>query len=150
PLHQLADGRIHGLHRPVRVALSREDRPALRQRVDPALVVDLRAQRRAVVEVGPAVPLAVPGRLLHRPDQLPDAPAAGFSVLLIAAPLGQLGEAPQAHHLEPGDPHTLALATGADLVHAVVPVAAAHERQAVLAQLPAVLQRPLAVLVERA
>ena len=50
---------------------------------------------------------------------------------------------------EEGEPDALALAVLADEVHAVVPVAAAHERQAVLAEAQAVLDGADAVLVER-
>ena len=50
---------------------------------------------------------------------------------------------------EPAVPDALALAVGADLVHAVVPVAGAHQRQAVRPEPVAVLQRAHAVLVDR-
>src|SRR5207244_86052 len=51
--------------------------------------------------------------------------------------------------LEPRIPHALTLALGAHPVHAVVPVACAHERQAMLAPFPAIVQGPAAVLVQR-
>ena len=51
---------------------------------------------------------------------------------------------------EERQPDALALAVLADEVHAVVPVAAAHQRQAVLAEAQAVVDRADAVLVERA
>ena len=53
---------------------------------------------------------------------------------LIAARLGQVGEPVEAGDQEPGQPDAFALALAADPVHAVVPVAVAHQRQAVGAQ----------------
>ena len=50
---------------------------------------------------------------------------------------------------EKRQPDAFALAADADQVHAVVPIAAAHQRQAVLAETQAVVDRPQAMLVER-
>ena len=43
----------------------REHGPGLGDGVDPALLVLLGAERSAVVEVGAAIPLAIPGQLEH-------------------------------------------------------------------------------------
>ncbi len=49
---------------------------------------------------------------------------------------------------QPTQPDALAQSSLADAVHAVVPVATAHQRQAVPADLEAVVQRPGTVFVE--
>ena len=50
---------------------------------------------------------------------------------------------------EPAHPDAFALPAGADFVHAVVPIAAAHQRQAMRAEAQAVLDRPQAMLEQR-
>src|SRR2546430_13724917 len=55
----LIDG-VHSLTRALRVAGAADYRPALRQRIDLAFEVCLRAERFAVVEIGAPIPLAVP------------------------------------------------------------------------------------------
>ncbi len=64
--HQELVDRRHGARRARRVGGARDHRPGLGDRVDPALVVRGRAERRAVVEVGAPVPVAVPGLALER------------------------------------------------------------------------------------
>ena len=58
--------RGHRLPGPLRVGGAGDHRPGLGDRVDLALVVLRRAERSAVVEVGPPVPAAVPGVFLQR------------------------------------------------------------------------------------
>ena len=70
--------------------------------------------------------------------------------LVIAPASGQFREALQHVVEEERQPHALALAFLADEVHAVVPVAAADQRQPVRAESQSVFDRPHAVLVERA
>src|SRR5204862_3992744 len=55
----LIDG-VHGLTRALGIAGAADHRPALRQRIDLAFEVCLRAERFAVVEIGAPIPLAVP------------------------------------------------------------------------------------------
>ena len=59
--HQALVHRLHGQARALGVARPGQHRPALRDRIDPAFAVVRRAQRRAVVEPGAAIPVAVPG-----------------------------------------------------------------------------------------
>ncbi len=68
----------------------------------------------------------------------------------VAAAAGKLGELRQHVVQEEREPDAFALAVLADQVHAVVPVAAAHQRQAVGAETQAVVDRADAMLVERA
>jgi hypothetical protein len=108
--------------------------PALRDRIDLAFLVGVRTERRAVVEIGAAIPLAIPCILLD---------VGGDAARLFAALGGKGGVMPQLGHFgkalqhfaqEEGQPHALALAMLAHLVHAVVPVAGTDQRQAVLPQ----------------
>ena len=141
--------RRHRLAGPLRIAGAGDHRPRLGDRIDLALVVLRRAERSAIIEVRPTVPAAVPGVLLQcSPQRLGSLPAPGRP-RGVAALLGQAGELAQGRQHEPAVPDALALALGADLVHAVVPVAGAHQRQAVRPELQAVLQRSHAVLVHR-
>ena len=76
--HQTLLDRVHRRSGPRRVRDAGDHRPGLRDRVDLAFVVLGRAEGRAVVEVRPAVPGAVPGvRLQGRPQRLGPLPAPG-------------------------------------------------------------------------
>ena len=68
----------------------------------------------------------------------------------VAAPPGQLGELREHVVKEERQPDAFAFAVLADQVHAVIPVAAAHQRQAVVAEAQAVVDGADAMLVERA
>ena len=143
---ELAVERGHRLARERLGRRAREHRPRLRDQVDAALGVGARAERRAVVEEGAPVPLAVPARGLQRvaPAARGLLPARG--ALVLAALLGDRREAPDEIAQEPGEPHRFAAALVADAVHAVVPVAGAHQRQAVRADAEAAIDRARAVL----
>ena len=60
---------LHRLHHALVRARTGKDRPALREGVDLALRVDGRSQRRAVVEVGSAIPFSVPAVLFDVASQ---------------------------------------------------------------------------------
>src|SRR6516225_1083037 len=65
---------LYGLHRltcALWIARAAQDRPALRQGVDLALQIALRAEWLATIEISAAVPLAVPTVLLDLLSQLP-------------------------------------------------------------------------------
>src|SRR5207302_9177495 len=90
--HQTPFDRGQGLSRALRVGGTGDHRPGLREGVDLALVVLGRAERGAVVEVGAAVPAAVPGVLLQRgPQRLGPLPAPGRT-RRVANPVGQVRE----------------------------------------------------------
>ncbi len=119
-------------------------------RIDLAFFIRGGAQRRAVVEVRPAIPLAVPAVLLNISPQ-----SAGFDRVPVrehhvAAPPRQVGELREHMKQEERQPHALAPALLADKVHAVIPVAAPHERQSVAAKAQTVFECADSVLVERA
>ena len=109
-----------------------------------------RAQRRAVVEIGAAVPLAVPARWPRRTRRACRAPRCRSArTRRRGAACASFDELAQHLAEEERHPDALALAVLADQVHAVVPVAAAHQRQAVRAQPQAVLDGQRRVLVQR-
>ena len=63
--------------------------------------------------------------------------------------MGDAGELRERRVQEPAEPDALALALASDAVHAVVPVAGAHQRQAVAADGEAAVEGARAVLEER-
>ena len=131
----------HGLHcsrGPTRVGFLREDRPRLRQRVDPALLVLRRPERSAIIEVGTTIPVAIPGELQHASEPL------GFASIVlrtfgVASLIADRCVLFQDDDEEPTQPHALPTPQVADAVHPVVPIARADERQSVRA----VLQRAI-------
>src|SRR5262249_39401312 len=136
-----------GPFRSRRVRGTGDHRPGLGEGVDLALVILGRSQGRAVVEIGAAIPGAVPGvGFQRRPQTLGPLPAPRRP-RRVAASLGELCERLQHGDEEPAVPDALTLAVGAYPVHAIVPVARAHQRQAVRPQLVAVLQGADAVFV---
>ena len=140
---------LHGLPRPGRIAGAADHRPALREGIDLAFRIGRGSERFAIVEVGTTVPLAVPRMLL---DVLPEL------ACLIEAVIGEGGVVPRARQArklgehvvqEEGQPDALAAAVVAHPVHAVIPVAAPDEGQAVYAEFQAALDGAHAVLVKR-
>src|ERR1017187_129583 len=98
------------------------------------------AERRAIIEVGAAIPLAVPAIVLERGFERADMQAPGFSALGFAARIGNLGELPENRVQEPAQPDTLALAVLSNPVHAVVPVSGADQRKSMSADSEAAVQ----------
>src|SRR5437016_5398960 len=126
--------RADGVHRSVREPdrhRTGENRPRLGQRVDLALVARGGAEGRAVVVVAAAVPLAVP-RLLERAGEARSLAGIACGVDAVASELAQGGELAQDGVEEEAEPRALAASLPSDVVHAVVPIAAAHQRKAVL------------------
>ena len=140
--------RRQGLPGPSGIAAAGQDRPALADGVDLAFLVFRRAERRAVVEVGPAVPLAVPAVGFDAASQQGSLSGTGLRQGHVTPTVRQPGEQLQVFVEEKGQPDAFALAALADAVHAVVPVAAAHKRQAVRAETQAVSDGPRAVVIE--
>ena len=95
-------------------------------------------ERRAVVEVGAAIPVAVPRFTLDGAVVRAAACCASASARIgLAAPFGDRGaKSRQCRVQEPAQPDAFAASLGADPVHAVVPIAAAHQRQAMRADRP--------------
>ena len=110
--------------------------------------IHMRTERRAVVEVSPQIPFAVPRRALDRCLQWLRRRRhceASFARRLIR-PAARTLRAPL-HRNHPS--HTLSpLPFRAHQVHPVVPVAVAHQRQSMRSQLPAAVERPRAMLPE--
>src|SRR5690606_16577171 len=121
---------LHRLFLALRVACTGDDAPALRDRVDAALLGGSGAEWRAVVEVRAPVPLAVPA-MRFRGDHVRVRPLQAVAVDgRIAAFVRDRAESAQRGDQKPAEPDALALPFRADTVHAVVPVAGTDERQA--------------------
>ena len=141
--------RRHRLARAFRIAKTRDDRPALRDGIDAALGVLRRPEWRAVIEVRPAVPFAVPcsfERVFQLSRRAPDrSPACWLSPRDSAS----AANGPSSDAKKPAEPHAFAPALCADFVHAVVPIAGADERQPMHARLHRPRDRARAVFVDR-
>eukprot|EP00825_Cyclidium_porcatum_P015593 TRINITY_DN18937_c0_g2_i1.p2 TRINITY_DN18937_c0_g2~~TRINITY_DN18937_c0_g2_i1.p2 ORF type:complete len:499 (+),score=45.42 TRINITY_DN18937_c0_g2_i1:295-1791(+) len=146
--HQTLLHSPQGLAGTLRVPGAAENGPGLGHRVNLALWTGLGTQRFAVVEPGAQVPLAVPGMSLDVLAQLGGLGQAALGKERVAAGARQPGKLGQHIVEEEGQPDTLAAPEVADQVHAVIPVAPAHERQAVRAKTEAVLDGAHAMLVE--
>ena len=129
-------------------AVLREHGPRLRQRIELALLVLHRPERRSIVEVGAAIPVAVPGQFQHagQPSRL-----VPVDLREIASPaaLADRGEVVQHGHEKPAEPHAFAAAGVSDAIHPVVPVSRADERQSVRAVFHRVRDGAHRVLEER-
>src|SRR5690606_15919281 len=121
----------------------------LGQGVDAAFGGLGRAQWRAVVEEGAAIPFAVPAFGLAGCGQSFPMRLPSHGALAIATVLCKWRELLQRRDEKPGQPDTFAAALMPDAVHAIVPVAASHEWEVMRARCEADVQRPGAVLVKR-
>src|SRR5262249_57322705 len=121
----------------------------VRDRVDSALDVLRRAERWAVVEEGPTIPVPIPPRSLQRHLQLVDVLPPPLRPFRLAAFLGQPRELPEVGVQEPAEPDALSLPLVADPIHTIVPIAGSHQRQTVFSHGEASVYRPPAVLAER-
>ena len=147
--YEFALNRRHGRRGAVRLGDAGKHRPRLGDGIDAALLIARRTHRRAVVEPGAPVPVAVP-RFTFQGDverrHMP-APTGGPGPLPPA--VGEVRKSAQGRVQQPPQPDTLAAPAFADAVHTVVPIAAAHQWQAVHADRQTVVQGAGAVLVER-
>src|SRR5271157_3650099 len=125
-----------------------EDSPGLNNGVNAALLVFGRAERRAIIEEGPAIPLSVPTFALESGFQRADMQPPGFGALVLTARIRNLGELPQNRVQEPAQPNALALALLAYAVHPIVPVAGADQRKTVATDSEASVQRSGAMFKE--
>src|SRR6266852_9768464 len=123
----------HGAHCAITFRAAGNNRPRLHNRIDAAFIVLRRAPRCAVIEEGAAIPVAVPtafGQCLLEAFEM-------FAVLTAAralvARVAIRCKSSQRRVEKPSDPNTFALAQVAYPIHAVVPIARTHQRQAMLA-----------------
>ena len=72
--------------------------------------------------------------------------APGFRTLLFTARIRDLGELPEDGVQKPTEPHAFAFTILANAVHSVIPVARAHQRQAVFSDLEAAIESTRAML----
>src|SRR5688572_18740602 len=100
--------RSHRLRGARGLAGPRDDRPRLRDRVDLALAVLLRSERRPIIEIRAAIPFAVP-RVLDGFGQHGRLAAILRRARGVTARLHQVGEWPQDGDQEPPEPDALSL-----------------------------------------
>src|SRR5277367_3821051 len=81
-----------------------EDGPGLGNCINAAFGVLRRAQRRAIVEISAAVPLAVPAIAFQSSLEAADVQAPRLSTLALAAAIRELGELPEDSVQEPAEP----------------------------------------------
>src|SRR5947209_5077599 len=122
--------------------------PGLRQRINAAFVVLSGAQGRSIIEIRPAIPLAIPPMLLHGAPQALRLVAIVSGTFCFAARLRESGEVRQDRQQKPTVPNALALSGTTHAIHAVIPIAGAHERQSMRSEAESVLQCPHAVLIQ--
>src|SRR5262249_45723852 len=103
-------------------------------------------ERRSIVEVSAAIPVAIPGLAFERSFERADMQAPCFGAAVLAARVGEPGKLPKYGVQEPAEPDAFALSSGADPVHAVVPVSRPHQRKAVLSNRQTTVERARAVL----
>src|SRR5438105_2773344 len=144
----LIDG-IHGLTRALRVAAAADDRPALRQRIDLAFEICLRAERFTVVEIGAPILLAVPRIFLDVFLQLLRLGQATLREIRVPTPARNFSKLPEHVVKKKGEPDAFAAAFFSYQVHPVIPIAGAHQGQTVLAEFQSMLDRADAMLVKR-
>src|SRR5687768_12029519 len=148
PLDQMAVDRIHRLVRALGAARAGQHRPALRNRIDPAFRTGRAAKPRAVGKVRAPIPVAAPALALEAVAQRPCLRVAAMRERGVPVAVGELAEARQHVEQKEPEPDALAAAARPDVVHAVVPVARADERQPALTEPQPALDRSYAVLVE--
>src|SRR5208282_6790338 len=96
------------------------------------------------------IPVAVPSFALQRSRKCSCVTPPPRSARILAAGIRQRRKRQQRRVEEPPEPGTLALARLADVVHAIVPVARAEQRNSVDADREAMIERPRAVFEDRA
>ena len=131
---------LHGLHGALAALALQpgEHRPTLRQRVDPLAA----AHGVARVVVRAQIPAAIPGALFEHAVEL-------FGKREQLAFAREAAKAARHHGKELREPHAFAAAARADPVHAVVPIAAAHQNQAVFARQARAANGAQAVFLQR-
>src|ERR1035441_4207886 len=100
--------RSHGALSPGWFSGTAQNSPRLNDGVNAALLILGRAERRAIVEIGTAIPLSVPTFALERGLQRADVKPPSFSALAVAARIRDFGEFPEDGVQEPSQPNTLA------------------------------------------
>src|ERR1051325_4653148 len=146
---QILFNRSHRAAHAIRIRSSGNNRPRLRDRVDTTLFIARRTQRRAVVEIRATIPVAVPRFLFECFAEVFHVLVIAIAAHLLFARLDVRCERTERGVEKPTEPNTLALASLADAIHTVVPVAAAHQRQTVFADSKTMIERERAVFVNR-
>ena len=122
----------------------------MRKGVDLTLRIGGGSKRRAIVEVSAAIPFTVPAVCFDVASQPTGLDGVFFNDRRVATLAGKAHELRQHIVEEKGEPDAFASAVLTDEVHAVIPVAAAHQGQAVAAETQPVVDRAQAMFVEGA
>src|SRR5258708_15187586 len=122
--------------------------PGLSNRVNPALGIRCRAKRRAVIEVGAAVPFAIPTFPLERRFQSANVEPPSLHAFVFAARICNLGKLPENRVQKPSEPDTFTLTVLADAIHAVIPSARSLQPDTFTAHCQAAIQCTRAMLKE--
>src|SRR6185437_5991673 len=117
--NQILLDRRHRAAHAIRIGPAGNHGPRLRDRIDTTLFIPRRTQRRAVIEVGATIPVAVPRFVFQRLAQVVELFAITIATHLLFARVDVRREGRQGHVKKPTKPNALALATDADAVHAV-------------------------------
>src|SRR5450631_3159508 len=145
---QLSIDRRHGSPGTCRVAAAGDHRPRLRDGVDAALLIEDRTKRRSIIVIAASIPVAVPRFALDgllNGERMPTPPRGAVGG---TPPVRDGRKLQQRRMEEPTEPYALAAACSTDTVHAVVPIAAAEQRQTMGTDSKARVQRQTAVLEE--
>src|SRR5436309_13913700 len=121
---------VHGALGAAGLCCLGEHRPGLCQRIELALLVLHGPDRRSIVEIGAAIPLAIPCEFQHagQPSRLV---AIHASEIASPATLADGGELVQHRHEKPSEPDAFAAAGVSDEIYPVVSVARSDERESV-------------------
>src|SRR5439155_2371377 len=117
--------------------------------IDAAFFVLRRAERSAIVKIGPTIPITVPTMLLESIFQVFHVLAITVGLLCLSALIAERYETAQRGIEKPANPDALALAHMPNAIHAIIPVARTHQRQAVLPDCQTALDRTSAVFKNR-
>jgi hypothetical protein len=147
-IHESPFQAIHRELRPQRIRGAGQNCPALRDRVDLAFVVSDRSQGGAVIEVRPAVPFSVPAVTFQLDPQLLGLDSELLCHRVVTAEVCKFDELPHGIEQKEPEPNAFPFAPLADQIHAVVPIAASDQGQAMFAKSQTASDRSNAVFIE--
>ena len=128
-IHQLFPYGVHRRCAPAGIQ-PRQHRPCLRNHIDPAADVVRAAQMASFVIIGAQIPFSVPAAGFHRSAHSIAQRGKVCAVFSVRRD-GRIFHCTYRHEF--AQPYAFAAPLRADAVHAVVPIAAAHQRKAVFA-----------------
>src|SRR5580700_4301767 len=140
----------HGASGTAGVGCATHDSPGLRDGINATFGIFGGAERSTVVEVGAAIPFAVPPCVLKRRLERAHVETPALPTFILAAHIRNLCKFPENRVKEPAKPNAFSLAMLADAIHTVVPIARPHQWQAMAANGETAVQCSRAMFEERA